>query len=204
VTELHVFGAVRPAIGVVSPQHADRAFITLAIAFEDDPPCRWLYPEEDQYSHYFPIFAKAFGGAAIEQRTALASRGFSGVALWMPPGVGPNEEALAELIEESIADSRKAGVFALFAEMGRVHPIEPHWYLPLIGVDPTRQGNGIGTALLRPVLEECDRSNLPAYLEATSARSVPLYKRHGFKPLAQIMVSGCPPIVPMLRSSRWR
>ncbi len=204
VTKRNVFGAVHPAIGVVSPQHADRALSSLARAFEHDLPCRWLYPEEDQYAHSFPIFAKAFGGAAIDQGTALATRDFSGMALWMPPGVGPNEEALAELIEKSVADSRKVDVFALFAEMDRVHPIEPHWYLPLIGVKPARQGNGIGTALLRPVLEECDRSNLPAYLEATSARSIPLYQRYGFEPVTQIMVSGCPPIVPMFRSPRWR
>jgi GNAT superfamily N-acetyltransferase len=119
----------------------------------------------------FPIFAKAFGGDAIAQGTALASHDFSGVALWMPPGIDPNEEALVELVEGSIAESRKAGVFAVFTEMSRVHSTEPHWYLPLIGVNPARQGNGIGAALLRPALEECDRSNLPAYLEATSARS---------------------------------
>ncbi|HET7238318.1 MAG TPA: GNAT family N-acetyltransferase [Terrimicrobiaceae bacterium] len=177
-------------------------FFTLTLAFENNPPCRWLYPEDDQYSQCFPIFAKAFGAAAIERGTALASHDFSGVALWMPPGVGPNEEALTEFVEGSVADSRKASVFAVFAEMGRVHPSEPHWYLPLIGVNPAQQGNGIGAALLRPVLEECDRSNLPAYLEATIARRMPLYQRHGFEPVAEIRVSDCPLIMPMLRLPR--
>ena len=62
-----------------------------------------------------------------------------------------------------------------------------------------RQGEGIGTALLRPVLARCDEDGVPAYLEATTARSRDLYARHGFKQTARIEVAGCPPIYPMLR-----
>jgi GNAT superfamily N-acetyltransferase len=158
-----------------------------------------MFPDEQQYLRYFPIFAKAFGGAAIDRGTALASHDFSGVALWLPTGVGPDENALAGLIEQSVANQRKADVFALFDEMARIHPIEPHWYLPLIGVQPAQQGHGLGATLLRPVLEECDATHLPAYLEATSAKSLPLYKRHGFEVVGEIKVGDCPPIVPMLR-----
>src|SRR5688500_5386289 len=60
------------------------------------------------------------------------------------------------------------------------HPHEPHYYLPLAGVTPDRQGRGIGSALLQPVLDRCDRDGVPAYLEATSERNRALYERHGF------------------------
>ena len=57
------------------------------------------------------------------------------------------------------------------------HPGDPHYYLPYIAVAPTRQGNGLGTALLRPVLDRCDTEGAPAYLEATNKRNLPLYRR---------------------------
>jgi len=160
-------------IGAVHTGDSRRALHTLTRAFSDDPPCRWLFPDEMRYRRYFPTFAEAFGGEAITQGTVLADRDFSGVALWLPPGTGPNEKALAGLIEQGVPKKRQAEVFALFAEMARVHPTEPHWYLPLIGVEPGQQGRGLGAALLGPVLNVCDAAQLPAYLEATTSRSVP-------------------------------
>jgi GNAT superfamily N-acetyltransferase len=183
----------------VEPKDEQRVVDMLTRAFASDPPCRWMYPDERQYRKHFPAFAKAFGGEAIAQRSAVTTRGFDGAALWLTPGSAPDEDALARLIDQSVPEHRRADVFALFAEMGRQHPLEPHWYLPLIGVEPVRQGHGIGAALLRPVLEACDATHLPAYLEATSSRSVLLYRRHGFEPVGVIEVGGCPPIVPMLR-----
>ena len=86
-------------------------------------------------------------------------------------------------------------------QMGEFHPTEPHWYLPLIGVDVTRHGCGYGSALLRHALERCDRDRLPAYLEATSPRSKALYERHGFEELGVIQAGGSPPMWPMLRQA---
>lgn len=84
-------------------------------------------------------------------------------------------------------------------QMGQYHPSEPHWYLPLIGVDPFHQGKGYGSALMQHALAVVDRDNMPAYLESTSPSSVPLYERHGFKVLGTIQVGTSPPIFPMLR-----
>jgi len=98
-----------------------------------------------------------------------------------------------------VTKQRKGDLLAVFDEMARLHPTEPHWYLPLIGVKPRQQGQGLGAALLRPILEKCDAMHLPAYLEATSSRSLPLYRRHGFKAIGEIKVRDCPPIIPMLR-----
>jgi ribosomal protein S18 acetylase RimI-like enzyme len=93
-------------------------------------------------------------------------------------------------------------MFSMFEQMDAYHPGEPHWHLPLIGVDPASQNRGIGSALQRHVLDQCDRQQLLAYLEATSPRNVPLYERHGFEALGSIQVADSPPIVPMLRKPR--
>lgn len=168
----------------------------LAAAFEADPPVRWLYPELSEYRAHFPDFARAFAGAAFAQKTHQARDG--GAALWIPPGVGPAEGAIEAVIENSIPAERHNSVFSVFEAMEAFHIEEPHWYLPLMGVIPERQGQGLGSALLRPVLELCDADRVPAYLEATTDRSRELYLRNGFESLGTIDVGGCPTIHPML------
>ena len=86
--------------------------------------------------------------------------------------------------------------------MAKYHPSEPHWYLPLIGVDPAHQGQGHGDALLTHALQQCDRAHVPAYLESTNPRNIPLYQRHGFEILGTIQAGGSPPLAPMLRPAR--
>ena len=93
-------------------------------------------------------------------------------------------------------------VFAVFEQMGRHHPSEPHWYLPLMGVDPSQQSKGFGSALLQHTLIQFDRDNKLAYLESSNPRNIPLYKRHGFELLGTIQTGRSPSIAPMLRRPR--
>ena len=131
-----------------------------------------------------------------------ARRSYVGAALWLPPGVSPDEEALGQTLEETLRPSRLADAVRMFDEMAAYHPKGPHWHLPMIGVDPAHQGQGHGNALMTYALERCDRDHLPAYLESTNPRNRTLYLRHGFEPLGTISVGGSPPIVPMLRPPR--
>jgi len=181
---------------------AERCLTALTLAFSGDPPCRWAWPDPRQYLEAFPRFAQAFGGAAIEHGSANYYEGFSGVALWLPPGVAPDEASLARVIENTVAAARRDAMISMFEQMDAFHPREAHWHLPLIGVDPAHQRKGIGAALLRQVLNACDSQKLLAYLEATSPLNVPLYERHGFEPLGTIQVADAPPVVPMLRKPR--
>jgi GNAT superfamily N-acetyltransferase len=181
------------------PGEADRVLGVLTLAFAADPPNRWMYQEPGQYLCYFPAFVRALGGAALLSRTAFVSRDYSAAALWLAPGVSSDEQALMNLIEESVTPEKRTDMAAVIEEMVRYHPKEPHWYLPFIGVDPARQGEGLGSALLRSAIAECDAARLPAYLESTSPRNQPFYERHGFEATGEISVGDCPPIVPMLR-----
>ena len=86
--------------------------------------------------------------------------------------------------------------------MGGFHPAEPHWYLPMIGVDPARQGRGLGSALLKHALALCDAERAPAYLESSNPKNVPLYERHGFEVVGEIKPGDFPGLTPMLRPAR--
>lgn len=83
------------------------------------------------------------------------------------------------------------------------HPLEPHYYLPALGVEPEWQGGGVGSALMRPILERCDREGFPAYLEASTPRNRALYERHGFELVEEVRVPrGGPPLWRMWREPR--
>ena len=191
-----------PFIQTATSADAEPCLAVLTLAFACDPPCRWAWPDPQQYLEAFPCFARAFGGGAIEHRSAHYYEGFSSVALWLSPGAAPDEASLAKVIEDTVADERKGAMFSIFEQMDAVHPREAHWYLPLIGVDPAHQGKGIGSALLSQVLNVCDGQKISAYLEATSHRNVPLYERHGFEAVGCIQAGDSPQIIPMLRKPR--
>jgi ribosomal protein S18 acetylase RimI-like enzyme len=87
-------------------------------------------------------------------------------------------------------------------QMARFHPREPHWYLPLFGVDPARQGQGLGGRLLEHANRLFDREGTVAYLESSNPRNVPLYLRHGFEVLGRIQVGSSPVFTPMRRDPR--
>jgi GNAT superfamily N-acetyltransferase len=68
-------------------------------------------------------------------------------------------------------------------------PID-HWYLFGMGVDPTRQGQGIGGQLLQPILRKADATGVPCYLETQKERNVPFYRRHGFEVTVETDIPG--------------
>jgi ribosomal protein S18 acetylase RimI-like enzyme len=180
----------------------DAAVAAVVQAFSADPVARWMYPDSQQYLEYFPSFVKAFAGAAFEHGSADCVDGYSAAALWLPPDIHADEEAVFKLLQESVPEREQAEVFGLFEQMDAHHPAEPHWYLPMIGVDPAEQGNGYGSALLKHALARCDADDKLAYLESTSLKSLRLYERHGFELLGTIQVGSSPPLFPMLRKPR--
>jgi ribosomal protein S18 acetylase RimI-like enzyme len=191
-----------PPVSISAAIDRKVAIGTITAAFDADPVARWFYPRADQYFTWLPKFAEAFGGRAIESGTAHVAEDFAGVALWLPPGVGPDDEAMGAIISESVPESRHEEVFAFAGQMEPFHPHEPHWYLPMIGVDPAYQGRGFGAALLEYALRICDEERRLAYLEASSPRSRALYERHGFEVVGVIQVGSSPPMWPMVRRPR--
>jgi ribosomal protein S18 acetylase RimI-like enzyme len=105
---------------------------------------------------------------------------------------------LVALLQHTIPKENQE-IFSFIEQMDNSHPSEPHWYLPMIGVDPAQQGNGYGSALLKHALERCDGDGNLAYLESSSPRSIPLYQRHGFELVGAIQVGSSPPLFPMVR-----
>lgn len=191
-----------PTVRTMTAADEAPAIDTIVLAFAADPMARWTWPHSDQYLAAMPRLARAFGGGAFANAGAYCTDEYAGAALWLPPGVHPDEEGLGDVTQSTVSASLREDVFAVFEQMAAYHPSEPHWYLPLIGVDPAHQRKGHGDALMLYALERCDRGHAPAYLESTNPRNVSLYRRHGFEALGTIRVGSSPPLVPMLRRPR--
>jgi ribosomal protein S18 acetylase RimI-like enzyme len=83
------------------------------------------------------------------------------------------------------------------------HPQDrSHWYLFILGTEPTAQGRGLGSALLAQVLARVDADGMPVYLESSSERNLALYGRHGFEVTSEVAIPGGPRIWPMWREPR--
>lgn len=174
----------------------------ITLAFSSDPMARWALPDPGAYLEVMPDFARAFGGGGFEHGTVHIVDGNMAAAMWLPPGVHPDGERMAALVEQYTPPDRLDDMNRVFEQMGTYHPEEPCWYLPLIGVDPAQQGKGCGSALLRYALERCDREGVVAYLESSNPRNIPLYERHGFEIMGSIQSGSSPTVVPMLRRPR--
>ncbi|MEW5977103.1 MAG: N-acetyltransferase [Acidobacteriota bacterium] len=188
-----------PTVTAATSAEEASAIDTVVLAFAADPVARWCWPDSHQYLTGMPPFTRAFGGGAFVHHAAYRTSNYAGIALWLPPGVHPEEQALGQVLEETVSEPIRDDLYRVFDEMARYHPNESHWYLPLIGVDPAHQCRGYGTALMAHALKQCDRDHLPAYLESTNPRNISLYRRHGFEALGTIQVGTSPPLVPMLR-----
>jgi ribosomal protein S18 acetylase RimI-like enzyme len=191
-----------PTIRTATTSDEASAIAVVVLAFGADPAARWTWPDPQQYLMHFPDFVKVLGGKAFAHAGAYCMDGHAGAALWLPPQVRPDEDALTALLQRTGSASAQKDLSAVFEQMARYHPQEPHWFLPFIGIDPSRQGNGYGAALMEHALVPCDRDRTLAYLESSNPKNIPFYERHGFELLGTIQVGASPPIFPMLRKPR--
>jgi ribosomal protein S18 acetylase RimI-like enzyme len=190
------------ATSIVEGHQRDAALRTLVAAFENDPLERWMYPTSRQYEQCFPRFLMALGGRAFEAGTAWGTSDMSAVALWLPPGMDPDDEGISAVLTETASPDKHPDLLMLADEIARFPPDYPHWYLAWFGVETATQGVGVGSGLMDVCLKVVDADHHPAYLESSNPRNVPFYERHGFDVIGRTQVGSSPPLTFMLRSGR--
>lgn len=184
---------------------APRLASALARAFYGDPVMEWFLPDKARRVRrgermFESIFLRRICLAHDETYT---TEDLVGGALWMPPGkwqLGLLDN-LRLLPHMAMAWGRNLPrALRSLGYLDKKHPHEPHYYLFILGVEPEWQGKGIGTSLMRPILDRCDEEKLPAYLEASTPRNRELYRRNGFEVVEEIeLPGGGPPLWRMWR-----
>jgi ribosomal protein S18 acetylase RimI-like enzyme len=177
----------------------ENAIGTIVLGFAADPMARWAWPESSEYLRTMPRFVNAFGGQAFEHGTAYVTEGARAAALWLPPGVEPDEAEMGAIMEKTLRPEIAEDIGVVMKGMAEHHPLEPHWYLPVIAADPNWIGQGLGAVLMKHALRRCNEEGVAAYLESSNPRNISFYERHGFEIIGKIQSGSSPVLTPMLR-----
>lgn len=176
----------------------------IARAFHPLPAAPWLIPDPAERARMTPAYFQMIVEHAIQHGEVYVGAGGDAVAVWFPPSDLPPtdpedyEARLVALVGPHVDRYR-----TFDALMAKAHPHEPHHYLALLAVVPERQGEGLGTALLRDRLTHLDAVGEPAYLEAGDEHSRRLYLREGFVPHQEpYTLPGGPSMYPLWRDPR--
>jgi len=162
----------------------------MARAFYDDPFLRYVLPIDADRQRLLPPFFLRLVRLGCHLGETYTTTEATGVAFWMrPDDAVPNEEEeragmheIPAIVGEE-AFARFSAVVDVLKEFRKRDAPEGHWYLELLGVDVPLQGQGIGSALLQPVLREADVDGVPCYLETTNEKNVAFYNKQGFETL---------------------
>jgi GNAT superfamily N-acetyltransferase len=176
----------------------------LARAFHDDPVMAWLFPDEARRARGTERFFHAYLRRLLPQEEVYTTPDRAGAALWALPDRW--RTSVRELIRQAplmpMFGRRLPTVLYGLHVIESHHPREPHHYLAVLGTDPERQGEGIGSRLMGPVLEDCDANEVPAFLESSKESNIAFYSRHGFKLTGEVQLPRGPKLWPMWRDPR--
>jgi GNAT superfamily N-acetyltransferase len=163
----------------------------LTRAFADDPFFTFSIPDSaTRMEHLPPFFETCLRYGTMYGRVFGAGRTpgvIHGVAWWYRFPEFHYDESRAQAagfgeIDRLLGDGSKRIELvsrAVDLEMERTLP-QPRANLDQIGVDPSAQGSGIGSALVRHVVEEAASEGLPVALWTDSQENVSFYQHHGF------------------------
>lgn len=182
------------------PDEARAVAELIAAAFEPLAAVSWLVPEPGVRRRVMAGNFLIYVEHALAHGLVYVTADRSGAAVWFPrdgePLPGPDDY-----------DARLTAACGVFTDRFRIldkllethHPDAPHHHLAFLAVDPDRQGDGTGTALLRHHHARLDELGLPAYLEASCERSRDLYLRHGYQASEPFRLPDGTPFWPMWR-----
>ncbi len=156
----------------------DALAITLARAFDDDPLTVWLFPSAQARRRRLPAFFRSLLRASLPFGEVYTADDARCAAIWNPPGTFPLgwfTDARLGLTTARLVGPRIAVCAGGLLYFASHHPKERHWYLQMLGTEPDSQSRGLGSAILGPVLDRCDREGERVYLESSKERNIPFY-----------------------------
>jgi GNAT superfamily N-acetyltransferase len=188
-----------------NPTDVNTLATTLARAFDDDPLTSWLFPNPVARRRKLPPFFRSLLRVSIPFGEVYTTGDAQCAAIWNPPGTFPMGWYTDTRL--GLTTTRLVGLRITVCAQGLMyfashHPKERHWYLQMLGTEPASQSRGLGSAILGPVLDRCDREGERVYLESSKERNIPFYARHGFEVTQEIQVPRGPVVWAMWRDPR--
>ena len=198
-----------PEIRPATPRDVGACATVLARAFQGDPGGIVIDPDPAGRAEMFRGFFRVFVAASLSEGADLVVAGepIEGVASWFgPERHEPSGEAMYAHglggVLGRLGPERSQRMLAMTGEIERQHErliTGPHFRLDFFGVDPSRQGSGIGSVLIEHGHRIADERGLPCYLETFTEPNVRYYERRGYRIVGEYRVGDGVPVYGMVR-----
>lgn len=173
----------------LDPHQIGRASEVLAAAFFDYPMFTFYFPDPRRRTRYLPWYFKNILNTAQRYGEVYVTPEVSGVIFTLPPG--HTKISMWEYIQSGFLltpfmlgfrNYRRSMECEDFVGATQIELMKnrPHYYLWGLAVDPRQKAQGIGAALLRPLLAQADDQKMPVYLETHDEKNVRYYQKYGF------------------------
>jgi ribosomal protein S18 acetylase RimI-like enzyme len=185
-------------IDVLDARDARAAAGVLARAFSDSPVYAAVLGDSDDSSRVRTLerVKRGFVAASVHHgtcRVARDGRDILGVSLVLPPHAYPlsiRDEILQSAGCATAGPTAIVRFLRLSAYLRKRHLTGPHFYLFVLGVEPSHQGRGIGKQLLAKLHARADAENARCYLETEKAVNVRLYESVGYRVVTDEQIPG--------------
>ena len=197
-------------ISLIRAAQVPSAARVLANAFADAPRFEYLLSGDARRHPKLTWYWGAVIRACIQSGWTIQVVGgdtrstVRAVAIWEPPQ--QVKHSILTLVRSGLmaaplrlglpANRRRRALVRLLAELDPPHPC---WYLDTIGVEPSEQRTGLGTALLSTMLLRIDEQALPSFLDTSAPDNIGYYERFGFRVTAESSLPNGLPLWGMTR-----
>ena len=193
-----------PSVRQATTADLDQMADVLAEAFHDDPVMAWLFGDDEPVTvRRLRRFFRLEGRRHLQHPFVHTTDDHAGAAYWDPPGRWKTPFRHMVRLAPTLTVAIRHRIPRALRGVGiieRAHARHPdHYYLAVLGTRPERQGTGVGSDLIRPVLDHCDEHGVGAYLESSKEQNIPFYRRHGIEVVEELRLPKGPSIWPMWR-----
>jgi len=182
----------------LNPSDKQSAASVITRAFYEYPMIQYYWPDQERKARHLEWYFECAVNYGLRYGVVYTNPETSGLSIWLPPG-----RTKITTIRYLISGYLRLPLFMGWENFNRAKTSDdlilkvhselmpnPHWYLWIIAVDPDHQGEGIGSRLLSPGLEQADMQNLPCYVETHAKANDTFYTGSGFELVHTQVVPG--------------
>ncbi len=164
------------------PGDREATLRTVVDAFAADPLLRWVWPDAERYQTLAHSFFGLLLDLRVEGGEVWLADGGDAVAMWNPPGglYGPPAKDRWAAVRAGFSSEECARWDRYDAEVSVPEDAGHHWYLGTLATSPRRLRQGLGAAVVAPMLAAADRTGMSAFLETANEANLSFYSRLGF------------------------
>ena len=136
----------------------------------------------EEYQRLAPEFVGALFDLRAPGGNVWVSDDLATVAMWESPSGDDDEQRTKKAWARYVSlagEEAHERLVAYKTALAAVCPADRYWYLGVLATHPARQGEGLATAALMPILDEADRLGIPCCLETSTVVNRRFYRTPG-------------------------